>query len=282
MNGRTGAAAISGVSVGAVDTYPDTCLMMSGTTFEFAYAVFSGVSDIFPLTGGGVTGWKIAQLRVEQVQGLAVFIGSAVSPYMLWSSVTPIFTSGVSEYPYRSQVTSWITSGVSEYPYRSQVTSWIGSGISPFAAGTYTPWSSVTPIFTSGVSEYPYRSQVTSWVLSGLTPYVKDWTVAMPHKICDSGNTPVPLFGVNTAEFPNGIDIIYFDGRVVSGNTTYLFTFEKWNGGSYESQLSQFPGTNVAGSQSGVTTVEAGREVFINLPTTAVYTIKGTIRFLRR
>jgi hypothetical protein len=244
--------------------------------------VFSGVSDIFPLTGGGVTGWKIAQLRVEQVQGLAVFIDSAVSPYMLWSSVTPLFTSGVSEYPYRSQVTSWI-----------------GSGISPFAAGTYMPWSSVTPVFTSGVSEYPYRSQVTSWItsgvseypyrsqvtswaLNGVTPYVKDWTIAMPHRICDSGNTPVPLFGVNAAEYPNGIDIIYFDGRVVSGTTTYVFTFEKWNGGSYVSQLSQFLGTNVAGSQSGVTTVEAGREVFINLPTTAVYTIKGTIRFLRR
>jgi hypothetical protein len=107
----------------------------------------------------------------------------------------------------------------------------------------------------------------------------------MPHQICTSGATQVSLFYVDSGEFPSGVSIIYLDGRVTSGNTAYLFQYQAWNGGSKEADIANFKTAadgKIVTSASGSTLVQSGREIFIDLPTTEVYTIRGMFRFLRR
>lgn len=98
MNGRTGIAALTGASVGATDAAD--CI--SGTTIEFFHAVLSGTSEIWPLAGGGVTGWKLSEGSFE-----AIYVNSEQvlsSDVLQWKALA----AGITPYANDAAVTDFV------------------------------------------------------------------------------------------------------------------------------------------------------------------------------
>lgn len=92
MNGRAGAAAsISGVSVGPNDRLD----VGSGTSIEFFHAVISGASEIWPLAGGGVTGFKLSDLSGASGFFEVLYVGSEKAATTSITGVTVYDQAGI-------------------------------------------------------------------------------------------------------------------------------------------------------------------------------------------
>lgn len=264
--GRAGAASmISGVSVGQYDTLQCS----SGTTVEFFYAVLSGTSEIWPLAGGGITGFKLSDVVAKTYYIGDSYTSFSDSEVLQWKSLASAATT--TPRASNAELTAHTTtlSGVSGEATRAEVAALSNSlGTSPWASqSTLTaqtggsPWQTTTdanaagaPLSTTGASQW---GGVSDFIRSAVSEFSIQFGLSVGSGAFNaSGVTPTPSDFVDfrpTADFK----IYKVDLMAGQSGTIYGQVFNRTSGVSIlmDSGVSIQSGWESTSQAAGVTTM---------------------------
>lgn len=187
---RDQAAGISGVSVGPNDSLH----IFSGTTHEWFHSVTSGVSDIWPLSGGGVTGWKQSS--------------HAGAVYYLGSTRTPLTDTKMLQYD--------TMSGVSNTYLTAELDAAALAALTAHTAGS--PWVTVSQYDTQmAASPWVTLSSVTGLAVSAVSPVAVPFTILY----AQSGDS-VYMHGLPFSFYVSGLSL-FVNGTAAAGASVYYW-----------------------------------------------------------